>query len=475
MQFKSILFLILILTLNACVKTEFDAPPINDNDPHINATFSISELKKLHAAGKFETINENKIIKAIVVANDRSGNYYKTIVVQDSTGGMEVKINDVGIFGTFPVGRRVYINTQGLTLSDYGNNFQVGSGTYIGTGGPTDIRLSGIQPDSVKFFLTPGAVNQTVIPAKRTINEIKPADYNTLIELDSVEFAQSEFGNTISDVVGTSTNTNRTIEDCNGQTIILRTSKYADFASDLIPEGRGNIIAIVSIFSSTKQLFLRERIDMAFKGPRCGSGGNSTTLDIQALRDLFKGNTLTIPTDKKIKGIVISDKNSKNINSKNIVIQQPGSAGVLIRFSADNTFDLGDEIEVEVGGQELSEYGGLLQINGVPNINATKRSTGNTLTPQVITLAQANADFEKYESELVQIKNVTLSRSGDATYLGNVNMADGTGTMILYTAATATFAANNFPLTSVSLTGYLTQFGASQTKELSIRNLTDVK
>lgn len=124
---NSFLFTAFMATLFlGCVKTDIDEPPYNTNYPTYNANFSIKDLRALHTNGKFETINEDYLIKAVVVADDKSGNYYKTLVVQDSTGGMEVKINAVGLFNTFPVGRRVYLKLKGLTLGDYNGNFQIG-------------------------------------------------------------------------------------------------------------------------------------------------------------------------------------------------------------------------------------------------------------------------------------------------------------------------------------------------------------
>jgi hypothetical protein len=39
---------------------------------------------------------------------------------------MEVKINATNLFNTFPVGRRIYIKLNGLTIGDYNGNFQLG-------------------------------------------------------------------------------------------------------------------------------------------------------------------------------------------------------------------------------------------------------------------------------------------------------------------------------------------------------------
>ncbi|MEZ5198727.1 MAG: DUF5689 domain-containing protein [Bacteroidales bacterium] len=51
-----------------------------------------------------------------VVANDESGNYYKTVVIQDDDGGIELKINDYDLYQTYPEGMEIYIKCKDLYL-----------------------------------------------------------------------------------------------------------------------------------------------------------------------------------------------------------------------------------------------------------------------------------------------------------------------------------------------------------------------
>jgi hypothetical protein len=74
----------------------------------------------------------------------------------------------------------------------------------------------------------------------------------------------------------------------------------------------------------------------------------------------------------------------------------------------------------------LSNFNGTLQL--LPNQNATKPSTGNTITPQVVTAANLAANLEDYESELVQINNATFTTAdGVVTFATSqsYNLNDG--------------------------------------------------
>jgi len=62
----------------------------------------------------------------IVTADDRSGNFYKQIVIQDSTAGLTVLIDNNSLFNEYPVGRKIYIKLKGLYMSKYAATPQLG-------------------------------------------------------------------------------------------------------------------------------------------------------------------------------------------------------------------------------------------------------------------------------------------------------------------------------------------------------------
>jgi len=457
---------------NSCVNTDIDEPPYNTNYPVYHANFSIKDLRAMHTNGSFEKIEDDLLIKAVVVADDKSGNYYKTLVVQDSTGGMELKINATNLFNIYPVGRRIYIKLKGLTLGDYNGNFQIGGGTYKDG---NDDRLGGIEEPAIGDYILKGEFNVPVIPAHRTISQLNDEDINTLVEISNMEFAESDLGNPYSDVNASSTATNRTLKDCSNQTITLRSSKYANFATITAPQGNGTIVAVYTVFGTTKQLFLRDTSDVVFTGNRCGGGGTGgEQINISDMRALYQGATVTLPDDKKIKGIVISDKTYSNITSKNLVLWQQGNAGITIRFTENSPFNVGDEIEVGIGGQELSEFNGLLQLNNVPLTNVTRTGTGKTVTPSEVSVSALNANIEFYESQLVRIKKATLSRSNGSTYSGNVTVNDGTGTISMYTTSYATFANDPFPTGEVDIVAIAGQGGNQSENQINIRSTADI-
>ncbi|MBL0054257.1 MAG: hypothetical protein IPP29_23640 [Bacteroidetes bacterium] len=208
---------------------------------------------------------------------------------------------------------------------------------------------------------------------------------------------------------------------------------------------------------------------MAFVNLRCdGSGGVATPTTIANIRSMFTGSTTTVQGAFTIKGIVTSDKDNLNLDTKNIVIQD-ATGGIVVRFTAVHTFAMGDEVEIEVSGQELSEYHAWLQINRVANAAAVKTGTG-TITPVVKTIQEIVTEQNALESTLVKVSNATLS--GFPTYSGNNVITDGTNNTILYTRFSATFAASPIPTTPKTFTVIVSDYDGLQ---LQIRNLNDVQ
>lgn len=467
---KLIQLLILMLAISSCLDRDFDEPPIAIHDIGFSANSSIAELKSKYVAGQFTTITDELLIHAVVVADDRSGNFYKTIVIQDSTGGIELKINRSGIYTDFPVGMKIGLKCKGLTIGDYNNLIQLGLGTYK-DGNFTN--LSGIEDALVDQYVFKGPKNQIIIPRKRTIPALTAQDLSTLIELEDVEFIRSDTGKTYADAVGLNS-VNLTITDCDDNEVLLRTSGYADFAATKVPSANGSIKGILSRFRFDIQLYIRDVTDVNFTGVNCdgGSGGILELITLKNVRASFPGTQTNVADNKKIRATVISDKDNMNTTGRNVHVQD-ATGGIVIRFTANHSFAVGDELEINVSGQELSEFDGLLQINNVPLANAIKIST-NSVTPAKKTISEILSDFENLESTLVLVEDVNISKSGGSTFSGTCILTDATGNMELFTRSQATFANANFQTTKVKIVAFVNQGGATKAKQLSIRSLADI-
>lgn len=459
----------------ACVKTDFDEPPTGGDGQDIPTNTTIRDLKKLHVtSGTYDLITEDLVIGGTVVMDDRSGNYYKTLVIQDSTGGLEIKFNDGYLYNRYPIGRKIYIRCKNLMLTDYIGLTQLVGGTITQNGVLSEIGITEVQERAqvVKGFLGAPPTPRTV-----GINDLNADMVSTLIRLENVQFVFCDAGRPYADAVSQSS-LNRTLEDCTGRELFLRSSGFADFATANTPTGNGSIVGVLGIYNtngqveaSDFQLYIRDLNDVSMTGNRCGNAGpiGGDLTDISAIRSQFTGTTTTVQGSKKIKGVVISDRFNNNLNFRNLYLQD-GTAGILVRFTEGHCFDLGDEIEVDVSGQELSEFNKLLQVNNVALTKAGVLGTGRTVVPRTATVAEINANYEAWESTLIKISNATVT--GGATYNGNRTVSDGTGNIAMFTQSSAAFANVPLPAGQVTLTAIVSDFNG---KQIVLRNLNDVQ
>ena len=96
----------------------------------MEANTTIADLCAMYQTGLPWTIDLNIIISGKVSTTDQPGNFYKTLYIQDETGGIELKMGKNGLYNTYKEGQTLYVRCWGLTLGMYGYK----SGNYGGQG-----------------------------------------------------------------------------------------------------------------------------------------------------------------------------------------------------------------------------------------------------------------------------------------------------------------------------------------------------
>lgn len=132
---------------------------------------------------------------------------------------------------------------------------------------------------------------------------------------------------------------------------------------------------------------------------------------------------------------------------------EDASGAILIDDTAGNitsSYSIGDGITGIIG--ELDEFGGMMQFRPSQDSGAAS-STGNTLTPQSVSLADLTSNPENYESELVKVTAVTMDNSTANFSGGSVHSMTQGGDMFNFrsTFFSADYAAQGATVPSVSL------------------------
>ena len=130
----------------------------------------------------------------------------------------------------------------------------------------------------------------------------------------------------------------------------------------------------------------------------------------------------TLGTLYKLTGEVVLTFQQSFRNQKYV---QDNSAGILIDDDPGvitTTYQRDDGITGLIG--TLTEFGNMLQFN--PEVDpGPATSSGNTVVPVELTIAQFNADFETYEARLVKLLNVSFTETGTFTNGQVYGISDG--------------------------------------------------
>lgn len=264
---------------------DFDAPPVKVPTATIKANTTIADFKAEY--WKTETpycvpVNvpegESKVISGRVISSDATGNIYKSLVIQDETAALAISINANSLYTTYRVGQEVVIDLNGMYVGKYANLLQLGypnegtRGTEAGFMAlelfESHAQLNGL-PDVSKIDTIPVSISE--LPT--TPAEICKMQ-SQLVRLDNVQWVEA--GQRYSEE---SASTSRNLKDASGNTIIVRNSNYATFRTELLPEGEGTVIGILSYYNNAWQILLRSAEDViGFKTPE-GVMANPYTIE----------------------------------------------------------------------------------------------------------------------------------------------------------------------------------------------------
>ncbi len=250
-----------MLVLSACINYEFDEPEKASYQPNIDATSTIQELKALYS-GQLTLIDTDIIIKGTVIANDKSGNIYKAIFIQDSTAGIEISLDAYELHNLYHVGDLIYVKCQGLYLGEYGGQVKLGS-DYQGSVGR-------IEEPLIEDYLIKSDGGIPIVPKELNLATPNGSLVNKLVIIHNAQFNYAETDGTYADGVN-HIDYDRHIEDCDGNSMIVRTSGYADFANDSLPKGNGTITAVLTKYNSDYQLIIRNVREVNMPNARCGA------------------------------------------------------------------------------------------------------------------------------------------------------------------------------------------------------------
>ena len=174
----------LLLLLAGCVsKNGFDR---DDGESPGGDPVSVAYLKSLYRGYPLR-VTDDVELRVVVTANDAYGAFRNTLVVQDATGGIEVKVGGRDLFTVFPVGQSVRIRCQGLVLGDYGGVVSLGAAS------DDSAYENGFIPQSVwpQFLKKQGGVTD-IRPDTLVFSDLAAAWVSRYVAFERVQFVDAE-------------------------------------------------------------------------------------------------------------------------------------------------------------------------------------------------------------------------------------------------------------------------------------------
>lgn len=274
----------------SCVQDdEYSIPPIDCTG--LVTTMTIPQLvAQVNDANNLVYYTDNAVLEGYVISSDETGNFFKTISIQDhptnpTTNGIQVEIDENSLYTQYPLGSKIQIQLNGLVAGFDRGVIKLGS-TYVQNGETRVGRMASTLATS-NIKKTCEAVDPLAPKVVNTIAEaLKPENINTLVTIKNVQFANPAEDVTYGDAVGLTT-VNRQLVDRKGKYVDLRNSGYASFANENLPTKSGEITVVVSIYNSGYQLYIRDLNDVKFDQDRFQPG--QAELPTSAAKTAFLG------------------------------------------------------------------------------------------------------------------------------------------------------------------------------------------
>lgn len=301
----ALLALVAVFATASCMDDDWKEPnsetsPYGNNSIQETNVVSIAELKAKYGPKQKDAINDTvriedgTQIKGIVTGNDIEGNIYSQIAIQDESDkpGIIISVAQGGLSGQLQIGQEVLINVGGLYYGTYRSQPQLGVAYHDSSKDqnyPSRISRADWQnrfkimgkPDASKIKVQVFSTNPDASKGELNIADLIQADVaykyaGCLVTLKDVEFVKGDGTTTLApeaegkDLGYGVTRYFKGYDKTNKQ-IGIRTSCYADFAAELVPQGKLDVTGVLSCYKSsdkdnhTVQLALRRYSDFKLK------------------------------------------------------------------------------------------------------------------------------------------------------------------------------------------------------------------
>lgn len=271
--------------LSSCMDGGYDAV----TDQQMDAAYGNQEVKETNritikelkakynstvfaSSNTYQQIKEPTQLRGWVTGNDIQGNIYSEITMEDESGeGILICISQGGLFGALPVGAEIIVELKDLYIGGYGKQPEIGT-PYTNSNGKTYV--SRMNPRLWQQHYKRIGFKENVQASDFDLSKIKEEAYlqancGKLMTLKNVSFqkggtatyapeAEKDAANCVPRYLKDET-AGKNIAQASLQ---IRTSTYAKFAAEKLPEGKLNITGVFTRYNDTWQVLIRDLNDV---------------------------------------------------------------------------------------------------------------------------------------------------------------------------------------------------------------------
>ena len=178
------------------------------------------------------------------------------------------------------------------------------------------------------------------------------------------------------------------------------------------------------------------------------------TISIASVLALGQGATI----NGTIEAVVVSNYELNNLTSKKGMYVQDETGALQFYLSANHEYAFGTKLQIDLTGATLGAYNGAVQISGLGLDKITVVSTGNTVAPKSVSMADFLAN--KYEGQYVVLEGVQVASADLAkTWVmdgahTSINMEDANGNkFVVFSSKYATYGTSTVAQGSGTIKG----------------------
>jgi len=230
---------------------------------------TFQQLFNLHS----NVIGKDTLVSGYVISSDAEGNFFKEIYVQNTTDvvdsgednprmGLKIRVGLNPTSTKYGKGRKISVNLEGLKKTTSDNVLTIGqpSTTFIKDILEFDLDDHIYKIDEVR----------EIEPKVVALSALGKNDLNTWVKINNLHFTNNTIGNPLAGLATDEFDGERILEFCNNiqrDTVILETSNFSNFASELIPNKQVVVQGVYTInFDDNPVLILNQFSDIALLG-----------------------------------------------------------------------------------------------------------------------------------------------------------------------------------------------------------------